>query len=159
MVQKWPLFVNLHTIQNVNAGGKRIGGQKSYNLVNVVCERTLEMTSLFLGARVVKFLDAWKDLNFFAWISDQKLNFSIKLTHSLTQIVGAESSYHSGRWAEKKSNRSNRFYRISANRPKQKYCFLWKNMHQSSKHLQCRNWENSSSMVQSPLKYLFSIEI
>ena len=43
--------------------------------------------------KVVKFLDAWKDLNFFAWTTDQKLNLSIKLTHSLTQIVSAESSW------------------------------------------------------------------
>ena len=35
--------------------------------------------------KVVKFFDAWKDLNFFAWITDQKLILSIKSTHSLTQ--------------------------------------------------------------------------
>ena len=46
-------------------------------------------------------------------------------------------------------------YSISANRRKQKDWFLWKNMHQSMS----RNWENSSSMLQSPPKYLFSIEI
>ena len=46
-------------------------------------------------------------------------------------------------------------FSISANRCKQKDCFLWKNMRQSMS----RNWENSSSMLQSPPKYLFSIEI
>ena len=49
----------------------------------------------------------------------------------------------------------NCFYSITANRRKQKDCFLWKNVHQSMS----RNWENSSSMLQSPPKYLFSIEI
>ena len=34
-------------------------------------------------------------------------------------------------------------WRISANRRKQKDCFLWKNMHQ----IISRNWENSSSML------------
>ena len=41
MVQKCPLFVNVHTIENVNAGG--IEGPKRHNLVNVVCERPLRM--------------------------------------------------------------------------------------------------------------------
>ena len=45
-------------------------------------------------------------------------------------------------------------YSISANRRKQKDWFLWKNMHQSMS----RNWENSSSLLQSPPKHLFSIE-
>ena len=49
----------------------------------------------------------------------------------------------------------NCFYSISAKRRKQKYRFLWKNMYQSTS----RNWENSSSMLQSPPKYLFSVEI
>ena len=48
----------------------------------------------------------------------------------------------------------NCFYSISANRRKQKNWFLWKNMHQSMP----RNWENSSSMLQLPLKYFISIE-
>ena len=41
MVQNCPLFVNVHTIENVNAGG-----QKSQNLVNVVCERPLILNAL-----------------------------------------------------------------------------------------------------------------
>ena len=44
---------------------------------------------------------------------------------------------------------------ISANKRKQKYWYLCKNMHESMS----RNWKNSSSMLQSPQKYLFSIEI
>ena len=32
-------FINVHTIENVNAGG--VGGKKSQNHVNVVCERPL----------------------------------------------------------------------------------------------------------------------
>ena len=43
---------------------------------------------------------------------------------------------------------------ISANRRKQKNWFLWKNMHQSMSI----NWENPSSMLQSPPKYLFYVE-
>ena len=39
-------------------------------------------------------------------------------------------------------------YSILANTRKQKDCFLWKNMNQSMS----RNWENSSSMLQSPQK-------
>ena len=39
VVQKCPLFVNVHTIENVNAGGQVV--KKSQNLVNVVCEHTL----------------------------------------------------------------------------------------------------------------------
>ena len=46
-------------------------------------------------------------------------------------------------------------WRISANRSKQKDCFLGKNIHQSM----FRNWENSSSMLQSPPKYSFYMEI
>ena len=34
-----PLFVNIYTIENVNAGGR--WSKKSQNLVNVVCERAL----------------------------------------------------------------------------------------------------------------------
>ena len=41
---KFPLFVNVHTIENVNEGG--VGGQKSQNLVNVVCEQPLEKNHL-----------------------------------------------------------------------------------------------------------------
>ena len=37
MVQKCPLFVNFHTIENVNTGGWVV--KKSQNLVNVICER------------------------------------------------------------------------------------------------------------------------
>ena len=36
-----------------------------------------------------------------------------------------------------------------------KRLFLWKNMHQNIS----RNWENSSSRLQSPQKYFFSIEL
>ena len=39
MVQKFPLFVNIHTIENVNAGVYAV--KKSTNLVNAVCERSL----------------------------------------------------------------------------------------------------------------------
>ena len=39
VVQKCPLFVNVHTIANVNAGGYVV--KKSQNLVNVVCERPI----------------------------------------------------------------------------------------------------------------------
>ena len=46
-------------------------------------------------------------------------------------------------------------WNIYANRRKQKDWFLWKNMHQSMS----RNWENSSSMLQSLPKYFISIEI
>ena len=35
MVQKCPLFVNVHTIENVDTAGVK----QSTNLVNVVCER------------------------------------------------------------------------------------------------------------------------
>ena len=49
----------------------------------------------------------------------------------------------------------NCFYSISENRCKQKDWFLWKNMHQSMS----RNWENSSSMLQSSPKYFISIEL
>ena len=38
MVQKCPLFVNDHTIENVNTGGGR-WLKKRQNFVNVVCER------------------------------------------------------------------------------------------------------------------------
>ena len=48
----------------------------------------------------------------------------------------------------------NCFYSISANRRKQKDWFLWKNMHQCMS----RNWENTSSMLQSPPKELFYVE-
>jgi hypothetical protein len=48
----------------------------------------------------------------------------------------------------------NCFCSVSANRHKQKDCFLWKNMHQSMS----RNWENSCSMLWSPPKYLFYVE-
>ena len=44
---------------------------------------------------------------------------------------------------------------IYANRHKQKDWFLWKNMHKSMS----RNWENSSSMLQSLPNYFISIEI
>ena len=40
---------------------------------------------------------------------------------------------------------------ISANRCKQKDCFLWKNMHQ----IISRNWENSNSRLQSPLFFFY----
>ena len=46
-------------------------------------------------------------------------------------------------------------WHILANRGKKKDWFLCKNMYQSMS----RNWENSSSMHQSPPKYIFSIEI
>ena len=45
-------------------------------------------------------------------------------------------------------------YSILANRRKQKDWFLWKNMHQCMS----RNWENTSSMLQSPPKELFYVE-
>ena len=37
VVQKCPLFVHIHTIENLNPRG--VGGQKRQNLVNVVCKR------------------------------------------------------------------------------------------------------------------------
>ena len=43
MVQKYPLFVNVYTIENVNTGGQVV--KKSQNLVNVVCERSLTLFS------------------------------------------------------------------------------------------------------------------
>jgi hypothetical protein len=46
-------------------------------------------------------------------------------------------------------------YSILANRRKQKDWLLWKNMHQ----IISRNCENSSNMLQTPPKHLFSIEI
>ena len=39
VVQKCPLFVNVHTIENVNTGGQVV--KTSLNLVNIVCERPL----------------------------------------------------------------------------------------------------------------------
>ena len=39
--QKCPLFVNIHIKENVNAR-RGIGGQKTQNIVNVVCERPLK---------------------------------------------------------------------------------------------------------------------
>ena len=40
VVQKCPLFVNVHTVENVNAAGGR-WSKKSQNIVNVVYERPL----------------------------------------------------------------------------------------------------------------------
>ena len=53
---------------------------------------------------------------------------------------------------DRKKRNLNCFYSISANRRKQNYWSLWKNMHQSMS----RNWENSSSMLQS-LKSFFYV--
>ena len=45
VVKQCPLFVNIYTLENVNAGG--VGGQKSQNLYNIVCERPLPDMILF----------------------------------------------------------------------------------------------------------------
>ena len=39
MVQKCSFFVNIHKVENLK--GRGVGGQKSRNLVNVVCEQPL----------------------------------------------------------------------------------------------------------------------
>ena len=47
MVQKCPFFVNIHTIENVHAGGYVV--KKIQNLVNVVCEQPLgRQNTIFL---------------------------------------------------------------------------------------------------------------
>ena len=57
-------FANIHTIENVKLSG--VGGQKSLNLVNVVCERPLRLM-LFCLQEVSEMSNTIR----FAW----KLNF------------------------------------------------------------------------------------
>ena len=59
MVQKCPVFVNVHTIENVNAGGYVV--KESHNLVNIVCERPL---SLLLALDLLFELDSLFDSGF-----------------------------------------------------------------------------------------------
>ena len=64
MIQKFPLFFNVYTIENVNEGG--LGVKKRQNLINIVCERSLILNFykkvLFFGKSRSKIQNAIQTL-------------------------------------------------------------------------------------------------